>query len=311
MASATPEEPYQPPSVIIVVGAPGEKEFEEQFLKSAELLTEACREAGTVPVTIGMTPPDEGTTDLEHLKSALDQHPPESDIELWLVLLGHGTFDGKEAKFNLRGPDLSAAELAKWLEPFKRPLAVVNAASSSGPFLKALSGQNRVIVTANRSGYEHNYARFGQFFAEAISSPKSDLDKDDQVSLLEAFLTAAHGVAEFYKTEGRLATEHALIDDNGDGLGTPPDWFRGIRAIKKPASGASMDGLRAHQHHLIRSETERKLSPAMRAKRNELELAVEELRSAKSELAEDDYYQRLEVLMLQLASLYLASETAR
>ncbi len=134
------------------------------------------------------------------------------------------------------------------------------------------------------------------------------MDKDGQVSLLEAFLTAAHGVAEFYKTEGRLATEHPLIDDNGDGLGTPPDWFRGVRAIKKPAQGASLDGLRAHQFNLVRSDAERKLSPELRARRNDLEVSIEELRQAKADLDTDEYYKRLEVLLLELARIYEASE---
>src|SRR5207248_10685476 len=114
-----------------------------------------------------------------------------------------------------------------------------------------LSATNRVIVAAARSGYEQNYARFGQYMAEAIADPQADLDKDGQTSLLEAFLMASRRVGEFYNTAGRLATEHALIEDNCDGLGTPAEWFRGIRTVKKAKEGASADGLRAHQ---MRSE---------------------------------------------------------
>ena len=89
-----------------------------------------------------------------------------------------------------------------------------------------MGGETVPPVTATRSGYQHNYARFGKFLAEALSNPKNDLDKDGQISLLESFLSASHRTTEFYKTEGRLATEHALLDDNGDGLGTPATWFR-------------------------------------------------------------------------------------
>ena len=153
---------------------------------------------------------------------------------MWLVLIGHGTFDGKEARFNLRGPDVSADELALWLKPFRRPLAVIDTASCSAPFLNLLSATNRVIITATRSGNEQNFTRFGQYLAQALTDPEANLDKDGQVSLLEAFLTASHQAAEFYKLQGRLVTEHALLDDNGDGLGTPADWFRGLRAIKRP-----------------------------------------------------------------------------
>lgn len=294
------------PTVIVVVGAPGEQEYESEFKMAARRWEDACRIAGTEPLMVGLT--GGGTNDLERLKTVLHDQIEAAGPELWLILIGHGTYDGKEAKFNLRGPDLSATDLAAWLEPAKRPLAVINTSSSSAPFLKQLSRPGRVVITATRSGYEHNYARFGQFFSSAIADLAADLDKDGQVSMLEAFLMASREVAEFYKTEGRLATEHALLDDNGDGLGTPPEWFRGIRAVKKAAQGGLLDGLRAHQLHLIRSETERKLSPALRERRNALELQVEEIRAAKEQLSEDEYYSRLEVVLLKLAKVYETSE---
>jgi hypothetical protein len=306
-ASDSTAPPEGAPRVLVLVGAPGEAEYGQTFAESAKVWEQACATAGATETTIGAAPPG-ATNDLAQFKEVLEAEPADSERELWIVFIGHGTFDGKEAKFNFRGPDLALSEFASWLERFHRPLAVINSASASGPFLKKLSAPGRVIITATRSGYEHNYARFGPFFAKAISDPKADLDKDGQVSLLEAFLMASHDVAEFYKTAGRLATEHALLDDNGDGLGTPPDWFRGIRAVKRPAEGASLDGLRAHQFHLLRSEAERKLSPAIRARRNELEISIDELRQTKETLTPDEYYQRLEPLLLELARLYESSE---
>src|SRR5947207_8717116 len=115
---------------------------------------------------------------------------------------------------------------------------------------------------------------------------------------------ASRRVAQFYQVEGRLATEHPLVDDNGYGLGTPADWFRGIRAFKKAKDGAALDGLRAHQFHLIRNESERNLPPPLRAKRDELELAIAELRKDKEKMTEDEYYARLEPLLLEMARLY-------
>lgn len=291
--------------VIVVVGAPGEEEYQTVFQKAAQLWEKACQQAPAPCLTIGLD--QARTNDLEQLRLCLEAEPKEGGRELWLVLIGHGTFDSKEAKFNLRGPDVSATNLATWLEPFHRPVAVINTSSSSSPFLKELSHTNRVVISATRSGYEQNFTRFGQYLSEAIADLSADLDKDGQVSLLEAFLHSAHTVAEFYKTEGRLATEHPLIDDNGDGLGTPPDWFRGVRAVKRAADGAALDGLRAHQFHLIRSDAERKLSPDQRERRNELERAIEELRGRKENLKVDDYYQQLESLLLDLARVY-ASE---
>ena len=163
-------------------------------------------------------------------------------------------------------------------------------------------------MTATRSGQEVNFTRFGGHFAEAISSAEADLDKDGQTSLLEAYLMASSRVAEFYNTEGRLATEHALLDDNGDGLGTPPDWFRGVRAVKKAKEGASADGLRAHQFVLVRSDQERKLPPAVRAKRDALELAIGKLRDDKASVPEAEYYKLLEPMLLDLARLYQSAK---
>lgn len=292
-------------TVLLVVGAAGESEFGEDFGQQAERWREACQTAGARWIAVGLAPtnPPPATQDIEVLRQALESLPKEGP-DAWLVLVGHGTFDGKEARFNLRGPDLSASHLVEWLRPFRRRFAIVNAASASAPFLKPLSGTNRVVVTATRSGNEVNYTRFGSRFAKAIDSPAADLDQDGQTSLLEAFLSASFQVAEFYKTEGRLATEHALIDDNGDGLGTPADWFRGLQAVKRPRDGAALDGLRAHQIHLVRSSAENELGPEARARRDRLELDIAELRDRKASLAEDVYDRRLEGLLLELARLY-------
>lgn len=294
------------PTVFVVVGAVGEEEFGKQFTDAAAKWEKVVAQAQAKLVLIGWKSAE--TNDLARFRAALDSEPKEGAGEVWLVLIGHGTFDTKESKFNLRGPDFSGGELAEWLRPFKRPLAVVNCASASGPFISKLSAAGRVVVTATRSGQEVNYTRFAGHFADAISSAESDLDKDGQTSLLEAYLVASSRVTEFYNTEGRLATEHPLLDDNGDGLGTPPDWFRGVRAVKQAKEGASADGLRAHQFVLVRSEQEKKLPPAVRAKRDELELAIGKLRDRKTEMPEPEYYKLLEPMLLDLARVYQSAK---
>jgi hypothetical protein len=297
------------PGVIVVVGAGGEEEFAGQFSTWAGLWEAASRRAGARHTVLGLTPGR--TNDIEALKQALAAEPREGNGELWLVLIGHGTYSGKEAKFNLRGPDFTPIELAEWLKPIHRPMAVINTASSSAPFISALSKTNRVIVTATRSGFEQNFARFGQYLAEALTDPQSDFDHDGQVSLLESFLLASRRTADFYKTNGRLATEHALLDDNGDGRGTPPDWFSGVRATRKAKDGASVDGLRAHQFHLVRNAQEQKLSPETRARRDALELSIAQLRDHKKDLPEERYYHELEKLLLELARLYHQDDTGK
>ncbi|HTL18798.1 MAG TPA: hypothetical protein VL793_16290, partial [Patescibacteria group bacterium] len=257
-------------------------------------------------ITIGLDYPA-GTNDNDLLKTTLAELPKQSTAPLWLVLIGHGSFDGKEAWFNLRGPDFSASELASWLQPFQRPLAVIDTSSCSGPFLNKLSRTNRVLITSTRSGNEQNFARFGQYLAQSLTNPQADIDQDGQISLLEAFLTASHEANEFYKSAGRLVTEHALIDDNGDGLGTPVEWFRGLRATKQAKDGAALDGPLAQQFCLVPSVAERSWSPEQVAQRDALEKQIVALREKKSQLAEDDYYQQLENLLVQLARFYSAS----
>lgn len=291
------------PTVIVVVGVEGDQEYGNVFAAQADAWTEIVKSTGAKGILIG-GPEASTATDRERLQAALASEPKQGRGELWLVMIGHGTFDGKEAKFNLRGPDVTTADLAEWLKPFARPMAIIDTSSASAPFLNKLSGAGRVVITATRSGAEENYTRFGTHFVKALLSPDSDYDKDGQVSLLEAFLAGSANLAEFYKTEGRLASEHPLIDDNGDGLGTPPDWFRGVRAIKRAANNAAPDGPRALQLALIHSAREKNLSPEVKAQRDALELKLAALRETKARLDEDEYYRQLEQILLQIAALY-------
>ena len=289
-------------SMLVVVGAAGETEYGEQFVASADLWKRAGTNGGFQISVIGEG--GSGNGDRALLLNSLTNELRQSVEELWIVFIGHGTFDGRAAKFNLRGPDISADELAAALKPCKRPLAVIDCASASGPFINALSAPGRVIITATRSGYEENVTRFGNYLARDVADPAADLDKDGQTSLLEAFLMASRQTQDFYKDAGRLATEHALIDDNGDGLGTPADFFRGVRAVKKAANGKTVDGVRAHQMNLVRGANEQELSPALRARRDEMEAQLSALRDRKSQMNENEYYNQLEKILVGMAKLY-------
>jgi len=290
-------------TLVLVLGAPGEPEYAEQFSAWAGLWKEAAAK-GTLRVRVIGQDEAASPDDRTRLLNVLAEEVSQPAGELWLVFIGHGTYDGRTAKFNLRGPDLSAEELAAALKPCRRPLVVIQCASASGPFLPALSAPGRVIITATRSGYEVNFARFGGFLARALADPAADLDHDGQVSLLEAFLLASRQVDQFYRDQGRLMTEHALLDDNGDGLGTPPEWFKGVRAFKTPEKGKSVDGVRAHQMILARGQSEQELRPEARARRDELELELSALRLKKGEMKEDEYYSKLEKIMVETAGLY-------
>ena len=287
------------PRVIIVVGAEGTPEYGQQFRQWAERWQAAAKQGEAESVTIGLEASE--TPDRDLLKQHLAQQP-DDQRPLWLVLIGHGTFDGKKARFNLRGEDITPEDLNQWLKS-ERPTAVINCSSCSGAFLSELSGKNRVVIAATRSGHEYNFARLGDYLSATISDPKSDLDKDDQTSLLEAFLVAAAKVREFYTSESRLATEHALIDDNADRLGTPAEWFVGLRPTKAAKDGAALDGALARQFVLVRSDREEQLPEEVRQRRDALELKLAELRQRKTMLEEDAYFAELETILVELARL--------
>jgi hypothetical protein len=300
-APVSADEPRQ--TVIVVVGAAGADEFAPQFREWADRWKTAAEKGQSRFVAIGLTD-ETGKADREQLQSALQETAGDAAHPLWLVLIGHGTFDGKTARFNLRGPDVTPADLAVWIKPITRPLAVINCSSCSGPFLPDLSGKDRVVITAARSGHEYNFARFGGHLSQAILDPAADLDKDEQTSLLEAYLTAGTKTAEFYASETRLATEHALLDDNGDKLGSPADFFRGVRPVKAAKDGAALDGSLAARLVLVESTREDHLIEEQRTRRDALERELADLRQQRAKIAEDEYLSRIEPLLVELARLY-------
>lgn len=289
--------------ICVVVGAAGESEYADGFASAARAWEQAAQRAAARCTTIGLAV-DPASSDRAQLEFWIREHAIESTTPAWIVYLGHGTFDGREARLNLRGPDVEAKELAGWVAALRRPLVFIHGGSAAAPFLAELSSPDRIVISATRSGHELNYARFGERFAEAVANPAADLDQDGQTSVLEAFVTAAQQVQAFYAETGRLATEHALIDDNGDRQGTPADWFRGVRLQRRPEGGAQPDGERARLIALVTSPAERALTAAQRAARDRWERELEQLRARKAELPEADYFRELERILRRLAEIY-------
>lgn len=221
------------------------------------------------------------------------------DDLLFLLLLGHGNFDGGDYRYNLRGPDLTGAELSAILDRFPtQRIVLVCTTPASGALIPRLSRGNRVILTATKNGHEGNETVFARFFVESLHNPEADTDKSRQVSLLEAYAFTHRKVNEWYAEKNRLATEHARLDDNGDGVGTAlPD-------------GGSGEGLLAGQVTLAKPiET---VSPAgsgptlaeleaLRKKKLDLESSLGELRTRKAALPSDRYQEQLEALLVELA----------
>ena len=213
---------------------------------------------------------------------------------VFFFLIGHGTFDGKEAKFNLVGPDLSAIEYNNLFESLPtRRLIILNMASASGEFIKPLSAKGRIVITATRNGQEQNATRFAEYFISALGATDGDADQDGHVSVLEAFNYANRLTAEFYTRAGRLATEHALIEDNGDGVGHD-----------KAEAG---DGVLARATYLDSFSVAQAAANAATAKllleRVRLEGEIEQLIARKSDMPESEYETVLEKLFIELAKV--------
>ncbi len=295
-------------SILVVVGAAGEEEFGKIFRESAE----RWRTALPADELLLLDGTDASKSDdKEHRQQILDwcsredTQPNENGIpeERWLVMIGHGTHDRNSSKFNLKGPDITAEAIAKAMSAVKAKWVVIDGSSSSGPFINALSGENRIIITATKSGSEQNYSRFSEYLSRSISDPSTDLDHDDCVSILEAFLAASNRVAQFYENEGRLASEQALLDDNGDSRGTPAAFYRGARPVKAPANGLKLDGALASRT-LVFNFGKSDLRTAEDKAKSELILdRIESLRNQKKESGEDEYFAELERLFLELAKV--------
>lgn len=310
-SSAGAESPASGPDVILVVGAEGEPEYGKVFSGWADRWEQAARQAGGKITRIGDKVPEDpaGSSDRDRLQSVLAAVDPAVSQPVWIVLMGHGTFTQNVAKFNLRGPDLSAADLSGWLQGVTRPVVVINTFSASGPFINSLSHPNRVIVSATQSGIEQNYARLGEYLSQAILDPAADIDHDGEVSILEAFLAGAAKVRAFYEGSGRLLTENALIDDNADGLGTPATAFRGVRPVAKADDPTrSLDGRLAAKITMSPESVRLPFTVEELAEREVLEGELERLRASRSELAEADYQAAVLPLFIRLAKLYQAAE---
>lgn len=297
LAEKSPVDASRDVKVLMVLGAPGTEDYGKLFDAQVAAWEAACSKAAIQLKIIGR---DDAEDHAAQVEAALRQAAAQSTGQLWLVMIGHGTFDGREAKFNLKGPDVTARQMGDWLRPLKQELVLIQTASASGGFIQTLSGKNRTLVTATKSADEIFYTRFGEHFAPAITGlPEADLDHDKQVSVLEAFLFATKKTGEFYETEGRLATEHALLDDNGDGVGTRAEVFEGVKTTEPKA-----DGNRATQIALVLSEEELKLSETQRQTRDALERDLEKLKGERAALGEDRYYSELETLLRKLAEVY-------
>ena len=216
--------------VAIVVGLAGDPEHAELFQRWAATLVDASVKMGVTPdhlVYLAEKPEADpkrigGKSTKEEVAKAFDKMAQAgADDVVFVFLIGHGTFDGKVAKFNLPGPDMTPEDFEPLLKRLKsQHVVLVNTSSASGPFVEALAAPGRTIVAATRNGAERFATLFGGYFVDALVGIEADTDKNGRTSVLEAFNFAKREVGVAYEREGMMLTEHPILSDNGDKAGT-------------------------------------------------------------------------------------------
>ena len=279
---------------VTVAGLGGEPDYEQRFTAAATDLDHILRSSGGETHVYTLTG---ANSTRQHIEDTLGQvtHLAKPDDDFVLILIGHGTFDGIEYKFNLPGPDVSGAELAIWCDriPAKRQL-IVNTTSASGGSIAAFDRPGRAVIAATKTGTEKNATVFVRYWVEALRDPISDVNKNDAISAIEAFDYASAKTTAFYDSQKRLATEHAVFEDTGK--------HEPVRA----ASTETGEGLFLSNFTLLRLGNAQKTfaDPAKRellTKKEELEQKIDALKYQKAAMAPDDYKQQLTETLVELA----------
>ena len=280
---------------VTVAGLGGEPDYEQRFTATAADLDRVLKtSAGAHVFTLSGKDATKARLS-ETLATVAHQATPEDDFVL--TLIGHGSFDGTEYKFNLPGPDVSAAELATMCDriPARRQL-VVNTTSASGGSIAALERSGRGVIAATKTGTEKNATVFARYWAEALEDPTTDVDKSDAISAMEAFTYADRKTAAFYDTQKRLATEHAVFEDTGHG--------EPVRLGKR--SGREGLLLASFTVERIGSAQAAMNDPAKRdllAKKEELEQKIDALKYGKAAMDPEEYKRQLTAALVQLATV--------
>jgi hypothetical protein len=279
---------------VTVAGLGGEPEYEQRFTRLAQDLDKTFRASGAEAHVYTLTGSVSTRAHLrEILASVAQQAKPQDDFVL--VLIGHGSFDGIEYKFNLVGPDISATELARLCNRIAaRRQLIVNTTSASGGSVPFLERPGRAVIAATKSGTEKNATVFARYWVQALHDPEADLDKNDEISALEAFQYAQRKTAEFYDSQNRLATEHPVFEDTGKN-----------DAVRGP-SVQSGEGLLLSNFILLRLGPEQMAANnpathALLAKKEELERRIAVLKYRKATMSDEEYKTRLTAALLELA----------
>jgi hypothetical protein len=279
---------------VTVAGLGGEPDYEQRFTAAAKDLDKVFKAAGTTAHVYTLTGAQATAAQLRQTLGEVARDA-KADDDFLLILIGHGSYDGVEYKFNLVGPDVTAGEIASMCDRIAaRRQLIVDTTSASGGAIAALEHPGRAVIAATKSGTEKNATVFARYWVEALQDPASDTDKSDSISAMEAFSYATKKTAAFYDSQKRLATEHAVFDDVGRG-----------EPVREAAEG---QGMLMSSFTVLRLGTSQQAAndPAKRAllaKKEDLEQKIDELKYRKAAMDPLDYKKQLTDALLELAKV--------
>jgi hypothetical protein len=279
---------------VIVAGLGGEPDYEQRFTAAVNDLDRIFKSAGSAAHVATLTGVNATAARFKDTLASVAHHAkPEDDFAL--ILIGHGSFDGVEYKFNFVGPDLTAAEISALCDRISaRRQLIIDTTSASGGAMQAFVRPGRAVIAATKSGTEKNATIFARYWVEALQDPSADADKSDSISAMEAFTYAARKTAEFYDSQKRLATEHPVFNDTGAG-----------EPVRAAGSG---QGLLLSNFTLLRLGATQQATndPARRAlveKKEDLEQKIDTLKYQKPAMDPADYKQQLTDALIELAKV--------
>ena len=279
---------------VVVAGLGGESDYEQRFTAAAKDLDRIFKAAGPTVRVYTLTGAQATAKQFAETMGEVAREAKPGD-DFILILIGHGSFDGVEYKFNLAGPDVTAAEIATLCDHITaRRQLIVDTTSAAGGAMRVLERPGRAVIAATKSGTEKNATVFARYWVEALEDPAADTDKSLSISALEAFTYATRKTAAFYDSQKRLATEHAVFNDMGTG-----------EPVREAGNG---QGLLLSSFILLRLDTNRQAAddPAKRAlldKKDELEQKIDSLKYHKAAMDPADYKKQLTDALVELAKV--------
>ena len=265
---------------LIIAGLGGEKQYEQRFRDQATTLAQAAEKLAGDKTRVSVLSAEKADRDSvrKHMRTLATN--AKRDDQVMIILIGHGTYDGEEYRFNLPGPDLTASEIGSLLDQIPaRDQLIVNSTSASGAAVERWMRDNRVVITSTKSGGERTATRFAQYWVEAVTTSAADTNRDDVVTAAEAFEFANRKVAESFKADVSLATEHARLE------GKAAPRFQVARF-----------------GNAILATSDSALS-ALYTQRVSIERDLQAVKDQKAALQPDAYYDQLEGVLVRLASL--------